>query len=175
MRAEESFVSFLNYVMDLYICPCLVLTYSYGCYTRFQGGPFDTKNLVNSPVCQARLAIYHAMHGCGKAPGASDVPMCSDKTMNQESPQLACWAGYLCITGQPGSWPGASGSNGWTNSYGHYFKSCAVKEAETAEKYRCPGVQGTLLDGLKSNWTSCGAKKNPTRYRTKRRRGHRHK
>ena len=96
-------------------------------------GPYDEEtNLVNSPVCQARIAMWHAKHGCATVAGANDIQLCNEKEMaalplakRQATP---CWAGALCITGQPAAWPGASSANGWTNSYGHYFQSCVVNK-----------------------------------------------
>jgi hypothetical protein len=109
----------------------------------FWGSP-GPNNFVNTPVCQARLAFIQAQNGCGADTQNNSVPQCNDNTMSANKPGNPCWAGPLCITGQPASLPGVSSANGWTNSYGHYYKSCC----------KCDG--SGCFDGLNNPWGNCG-------------------
>ena len=112
-------------------------------------GPETDVNMATGPrstVCQARLAFSKVITpgGCGVVDGAQNIPLCSktpynvtygkqyidlDKDYKGELIQkgLPCWADALCVTGIRGSgqWPGPSEANGQTNSFGHYYKSCA--------------------------------------------------
>ena len=140
-------------------CPCLtdnclpiinIGSQEYDCQKHYKNekdfwGPVNDKtNFVDTPVCQARLAYSHAQNGCGADEGNKSMPPCNDNTMSSDKPGKACWAGPLCITGQPASMSGSSGSaNGWTNSYGHYFKSC------------CNCDNSACHDGLTSPWDNC--------------------
>ena len=129
-------------------------------------GDYDETNLANSPVCQARMAMWHAKNGCALAPGAQKLPLCDKSEMQKktlaERQKSPCWAGALCITGQPARWPGRSNANGWTNSYGHYFQSCVMKTPppyinatlaklhpdwyNATKRWDC-GQNGNLIDG----------------------------
>ena len=104
-----------------------------------------------SPVCQARIAFAKTIgaDGCAMVPKATSVPLCIQTEQNKAKAQakgrpfldinadinaekkgdgLPCFADALCITGVRGGghWPGPSSANGQTNSFGHYYKSCAV-------------------------------------------------
>ena len=130
-------------------------------------GPSDTDldTGPRSPVCQARLAFAKvgASGGCGLVKGADTIPQCylspfhatgtnylnyaNDYNAEQSSNGNPCWADALCVTGikGDGQWPGASPANGQTNSYGHYFQSCANTNGKVFD--------GNPVSDLPANWT----------------------
>lgn len=148
-------------------------------------GPESDSNMATGPrstVCQARLAFAKTISkgGCGTELKAATVPLCyktlfnkdsgraylnvSDDLKNETTGGLACWADALCVTGslEDPKWPGDSPANGQTNTFGHYFKSCAGNPAKNVWQL----WDGNLASQHNSGWTanSNGKCLNPSNY-----------
>jgi hypothetical protein len=151
-------------------------------------GPESDSNMATGPrstVCQARLAFAKTTSegGCGTVLDAATVPLCYKTSFNKDSGRaylnvsddlkqettggLPCWADALCVTGslEGPKWPGPSPANGQTNTFGHYFKSCAGN-ADNKAKPVWHLWDGNLASPLNSGWTadSNGKCLNPSNY-----------